>query len=89
MDIICALEWIKNNIFWYGGDSKNITLQGQGSGANIILYLMTNMEVCKNKLFHKYKRQTGYGLNIEQCCRFAPQFNPQISQITQITMIVG
>ena len=50
MDIICCLEWIQNNIFWYGGDVKNITLEGQGSGANIILYLMC-CEHIKKKIY--------------------------------------
>lgn len=53
MDIICALEWIKRNIFWYGGDPENITLQGQGSGANIIIYLMSNIDIKEKKLFKK------------------------------------
>ena len=53
MDIICAIKWIKNNIYWYGGDSNNITLQGQGSGANIILYLMCNDNCIDDSLFNK------------------------------------
>ena len=52
-DIICALNWIKNNIQSYGGDPNNITVEGQGSGANIILYLMCNQQCINNHLFHK------------------------------------
>lgn len=52
-DIICALQWIKLNITHFGGDPNNITLQGQGSGANIILFLMTNKICNEQKLFHK------------------------------------
>lgn len=44
MDIICAINWIKKNIISYGGDPNNITLMGDGSGANIIIYLMSNKE---------------------------------------------
>ena len=43
----------KKNIFWYGGNPDNIVLQGQGSGANIILYLMSCSEITNKKLFHK------------------------------------
>ena len=52
-DIISALKWIKNNIFYYGGDPNNITVEGQGSGANIITLLMCNDECIDEKLFNK------------------------------------
>lgn len=39
LDIVCALEWIKENISAFGGDSSNITLIGNGAGANIVLAL--------------------------------------------------
>ena len=42
MDIICAIKWIKSNIISYGGNPDNITLMGDGAGANIIVYLMCN-----------------------------------------------
>lgn len=44
MDIICAIKWIKQNIISYGGDPNNITLMGDGAGANIIIYLMCNQK---------------------------------------------
>lgn len=52
-DIITALKWIKNNIFYYGGDPDNITLEGQGSGANLIALLMCIDECIDDNLFHK------------------------------------
>lgn len=40
-DMICAIEWIKNNISVFGGNPDNITLMGQSAGAislqNLIL----------------------------------------------------
>lgn len=42
LDIICAINWIKRNIECYGGNPNNITLMGDGSGANIVLYLISN-----------------------------------------------
>ncbi|XP_068633545.1 juvenile hormone esterase-like [Battus philenor] len=39
-DIILALRWIKNNIKQFGGDSNNISLGGNSSGATIVNYLL-------------------------------------------------
>lgn len=40
-DMICAIEWVKNNIAEFGGNPDNITLMGQSAGAislqNLIL----------------------------------------------------
>lgn len=40
-DMICAIEWVKNNIAQFGGNPDNITLMGQSAGAislqNLIL----------------------------------------------------
>ena len=50
MDQQALLRFIKENIYSYGGKSKNITLWGQGSGANSIMYHIFNPN---NKgLFH-------------------------------------
>ncbi len=39
-DIIEALKWVKNYITDFGGNSENITLFGQSSGADAIAHLM-------------------------------------------------
>jgi carboxylesterase type B len=51
MDQIALLQFVKDNIYSYGGDPTNITVWGQGSGANSIMYHIFN-PVCKN-LFHR------------------------------------
>lgn len=57
MDIVAALEWVKNNISHFGGDPNNVTLFGQSGGGAKILTLMS-MPSAKG-LFHKAIEQSG------------------------------
>lgn len=51
LDLVLALEWIRDNIANFGGDPNNITLAGHSGGANKICAL-TAMPSAKG-LFHK------------------------------------
>ena len=51
MDIIAALEWIRDNIEYFGGDPKNVTIMGQSGGGGKVCAL-TAMPSAKG-LFHK------------------------------------
>ena len=42
MDQIAALEWIHKNVAAFGGDSKNVTIAGQSSGAISVSILMAS-----------------------------------------------
>ena len=42
MDAIFALKWIQENIHNFGGDSNNVTIWGQSSGASEVLALSTS-----------------------------------------------
>ena len=57
LDIISALEWIRDNIAKFGGDPKNITLFGQSGGGAKILSLMGMPKAIG--LFHKGIEQSG------------------------------
>lgn len=57
LDLVAALEWVKNNIAEFGGDPNNITLFGQSGGGAKILTLMA-VPAAKN-LFHKAIEQSG------------------------------
>jgi para-nitrobenzyl esterase len=51
LDIVAALQWIRNNIGRFGGDSNNVTVFGQSGGGAKVNYLMA-MPAAKG-LFHK------------------------------------
>ncbi|HSW40644.1 MAG TPA: carboxylesterase family protein [Acidobacteriota bacterium] len=60
LDIVAALEWIRDNIAGFGGDPGNVTIMGQsGGGAKVcILTAMPSAE----GLFHKAVVLSGAGL---------------------------
>ena len=51
MDIVAALEWVRDNIAQFGGDPGNVTLFGQSGGGRKILTLMQTPSA--KGLFHK------------------------------------
>lgn len=57
MDIIAALEWVRDNIENFGGDPENVTVFGQSGGGAKVLSLMTSPYA--SKLFHKGIVQSG------------------------------
>lgn len=56
--MILALEWVKSNIRYFGGNSDAITVFGQSSGAVMVSSLVISPIVPKN-LFHKVIIQSG------------------------------
>lgn len=50
-DMICALEWVRDNIAKFGGDPNNVTIVGQSGGGTKVTSLM-GMPAAK-ELFHK------------------------------------
>jgi para-nitrobenzyl esterase len=57
LDIVAALEWVRDNIASFGGDPSNVTLFGQSGGGGKVNALMT-MPQAKG-LFHKAIVQSG------------------------------
>lgn len=51
LDIVMALEWVRDNIAQFGGDSGNVTIFGQSGGGSKVAVMMT-MPKTKG-LFHK------------------------------------
>ena len=51
MDIVAALEWVRDNIARFGGDPGNVTIMGQSGGGRKVT-ILTTMPSAKG-LFHK------------------------------------
>lgn len=62
LDVVKALEWIKNNIENFGGDPSNVTIFGESGGGGKVGTLMC-MPSAKG-LFHKAIIQSGTLVNI-------------------------
>lgn len=57
LDLIAALEWVRDNIAHFGGDPENVTLAGESGGGGKINTLMA-MPAAKG-LFHKAIVESG------------------------------
>jgi len=57
LDIVAALQWVRNNISEFGGDPDNVTIFGQSGGGGKVTNLMC-MPSAKG-LFHKAIVQSG------------------------------
>jgi para-nitrobenzyl esterase len=57
LDLVMALQWVKNNIAQFGGDPDNVTIFGQSGGGGKVTCLM-NAPSAKG-LFHKAIVQSG------------------------------
>ena len=60
LDIVMALEWVRDNIAQFGGDPGNVTIFGQSGGGAKVSTLLA-MPAAKG-LFHKAIIQSGAGL---------------------------
>ncbi len=64
LDIVAALEWIRDNISNFGGDPDNVTIMGQsGGGAKVCT--LTAMPSAKG-LFHKAVALSGLALRVNE-----------------------
>ena len=50
LDQIAALHWVQENIANFGGDPRNVTLMGHGTGAACVHFLMTSEALPEGKL---------------------------------------
>jgi para-nitrobenzyl esterase len=64
LDLVAALEWVRDNIANFGGDPGNVMIFGQSGGGGKVSSLMA-MPGAKG-LFHKAAVQSGSGLRMIQ-----------------------
>ena len=64
LDIVAALEWVRDNISNFGGDPGNVTILGQSAGGAKVCVL-TAMPVAKG-LFHKAVVLSGASIKAEE-----------------------
>jgi para-nitrobenzyl esterase len=62
LDIVMALEWVRDNIAQFGGDPDNVTIFGQSGGGAKVSALLA-MPAARG-LFHKAVIQSGAGLRV-------------------------
>lgn len=60
LDVVAALEWVRDNIANFGGDPSNVTIMGQSGGAGKVSTLLA-MPSAKG-LFHRTIVQSGSNL---------------------------
>ena len=60
MDIVAALEWVRDNIENFGGDPGRVMIFGQSGGGSKVCHLMA-MPSAKG-LFHRAATQSGAAL---------------------------
>lgn len=64
LDIVMALEWVRDNIAQFGGDPNNVTIFGQSGGGAKVAALLAMPAA--NGLFHKAVIQSGAGLRVAE-----------------------
>ncbi|WP_375765683.1 carboxylesterase/lipase family protein [Archangium gephyra] len=79
LDIVAALQWVRDNITSFGGDPGNVTIFGESGGGMKVTILLA-MPAAKG-LFHKAISQSGAlvrGLQPEQAAVHASEFMAEL-----------
>ena len=62
LDLVAALEWVRDNIARFGGDPGNVTISGESGGAGKVSLLMA-MDRARG-LFHRAMCQSGFSTRL-------------------------
>ena len=85
LDIISALEWVKQNIELFGGDSNNVTIFGESAGGHNVLSLLASPKA--NGLFHKAISMSGYTTTISPKSSYKQKQKSSTSQYTSFNIV--
>ena len=69
LDLVAALEWVRDNIERFGGDSGNVTIFGESGGGGKVSVLLAMPEA--RGLFHRAVIQSGAAIRVRRCERAA------------------
>ncbi len=79
LDLVAALQWVRDNIAAFGGDSDNVTIFGESGGGAKVSTLIA-MPAARG-LFHRAAIQSGPGLRVkppEQAAELAEKIAAEI-----------
>jgi para-nitrobenzyl esterase len=85
LDIVAALEWVRDNIQVFGGDPGNVTIFGESGGGAKVSVLMAMPAVCG--LFHKAIIQSGPA--VEMMTAMTPLQPPSKFSPNRVSTLAG
>jgi para-nitrobenzyl esterase len=80
LDLVLALEWLRDNIAAFGGDPGNVTIMGQSGGGWKVSILLA-MQAAKG-LFHRAIVQSGSGLRAATRVEAAPATRALLAELS-------
>ncbi|MDO4174678.1 MAG: carboxylesterase family protein [Eubacteriales bacterium] len=60
-DMVLSLEWVKNNIKYFGGNPDNVTIMGQSGGGTKVSALASSPKALNENLFQRVVISSGFG----------------------------
>ncbi len=90
LDLVAALEWVRDNIAAFGGDPGNVTIAGQSGGGAKVSTLMA-MPAAKG-LFHKAIAESGSQIQVaepEQSHRLAEALVSQVGGLEKLSALTA
>lgn len=60
-DMVLSLEWVRDNIKYFGGNPDNVTIMGQSGGGTKVSALASSPKALKENLFQKVVISSGFG----------------------------